>query len=40
MPAQFNDGGQLAILIERTADSLGGYFIDAEHVTPWEGCLN
>ncbi len=34
MPAQFDQGGQLAPLIERAADRLGGRFIDGKHQPP------
>jgi len=40
MPAQLDDGGKLAVLVERTTDCLGGCFIDAEHSPPWERCFN
>src|SRR5271157_5181303 len=31
VPAQLNDGGQLAALVQGVADGIGGRFIDGEH---------
>jgi len=37
VPAELDDSGQFAVIMEHSADRLGGQFVNAEHTPAWRG---